>query len=93
MDEHQFGYYDLDITIIEGRGSRIWQVCDIEEERLKESEICLNVERPSSETWEFQRKGDNEFKFKGKIVEDPPNKNHLYSGKLRLPFNRLYLDY
>ena len=86
MDEHQFGYYDLDITIIEGRGSRIWQVCDIEEERLKESEICLNVERPSSETWEFKRKGDNEFKFKGKIVEDPPKKNHLYSGKLRLQF-------
>ena len=84
MDEHQFGYYDLDIIIIEGRESRIWQVCDIEEERLSESEICLSIERPSSETWEFQRKGDNKFEFKRKIVEDAPMKNHLYSGKLRL---------
>ena len=84
MWEHQFGYYDLDITIIEGIKNRIWQVCGIKEKRLIESEICLNIERPSSETWEFQRKGDNEFEFKRKIVEDAPMKNHLYSGKLRL---------
>ena len=74
MEGHQFGYYDLDITIIEGIESRILQVCDIAEERLSESEICLNIERPSSETWEFQRKSDNEFEFKRKIVEDAPMK-------------------
>ena len=81
MNEEQFGFYELSITIIEGRETRIWQVCDIEEERLGVSDICLNIIRPSTETWEFRRKGKDEFELKGRKVEATIKENHGYSGK------------
>ena len=57
------------------------QVCDIIEERLLNADICLDIIRPSTETWEFRRKGKDEFEYKGIKFEETIKENHGYSGK------------
>ena len=57
------------------------QVCDLKEERILNTDICLDIIRPSTETWEFRRKGKDEFELKGRKVEATIKENHGYSGK------------
>ena len=82
--EDQFGYYELSTTIIEGKETRIWQVCDIVDTRLGDSDICLNIIRPSTETWEFRRKGNDEFEYIRRTVENTIKEDHGYSGNKKM---------